>query len=154
MRPTFARQLEIESNHPYQRRRPSTGRLRNHADSLLEFLLVPASLVCPSSQRRGQVLSTACATSRLAEDQSQVVDENGISSRNHFADRVGLGEHSESRIGGYAETRTMRGKRDRARRNSRSGSRREPLDDAPAMAHRKPAPLNVRSNPKLRTTVR
>src|SRR5439155_26659775 len=64
------------------------------------------------------------------------------------------GEHSESRIGGYAETRTMRGKRDRARRNSRSGSRREPLDDAPAMAHRKPAPLNVRSNPKLRTTVR
>jgi len=65
------------------------------------------------------MLSIVCATSRLADGQSQVVDENGISSRNLFADRVGLGEHSESRIGGYAETRTTRGKRDRARDETR-----------------------------------
>jgi len=54
------------------------------------------------------MLSIVCATSRLAEEQSQVVDHDGISSRNLFADRVGLGEYSESRIGGYAETRTRR----------------------------------------------
>ena len=40
-----------------------------------------------------------------------MIDENGISSRNLCADRVALGEHSESRIGGYAETRTTRGRR-------------------------------------------
>src|SRR5436305_9148521 len=94
LRQTFARPLEIESNHPSERRRPSAGWLRSRANSLLGFLLVPASRVCPSSQRRGHMLSILCATSRRTEKQFQVVDQDGISSWNLFADRVGLGEPS------------------------------------------------------------
>jgi len=56
--------------------------MRSRAKSLLGFLLVSVSRVYQSSQRRGRVLSIVCATSKLTEEQFQVVDEDGKSLRN------------------------------------------------------------------------
>src|SRR5205814_2881207 len=80
LRQTFARPLEIESNHPSERRRPSTGRLRSHANSQLGSSS-RRRRGC-AQRRRGHILSIVCATSTLAEEQFQVVDEDGKSSRN------------------------------------------------------------------------